>query len=212
MTNHDETVKDSESSSWYSKEINSGNIFDMVFKECLPCLRGWFLLLDHIVRNSSFTNIISELKQFWMYSWCSPGWIFQTHLSDKITNFLLNLWSSDFMPAFPTPIQFEAFAMQFYDSFRLNDNQREFPLWPDLRQPGPKGTVWIFKFCLFFYASARIIGDAKQDFQGLSQFCPWIWALLFRRWISLLISTLIFPENSCTFQSKWNYRILHKSL
>ncbi len=76
------------------------------------------------------------------------------------------------MPAFPTPIQFEAFAMPFYDSFRLNDNQREFPFWPDLRQPGPKSTVWIFKFWLFFYAPAQTIGGEEQDFQGLSQFCP----------------------------------------
>ncbi len=60
MTNHDKIVKDPESSSWHSKEIKSGNIFDMVFKEGLPCLRRRVLLLDHIVRNSCFTNIITR--------------------------------------------------------------------------------------------------------------------------------------------------------
>ena len=78
----DEAIEYLKSYRWHSKEINGCSIFDMVFQEILPALRGRISLPDHIVCHGCFTYIVAEQKQFRLYSGCSPVRIFQAHLSD----------------------------------------------------------------------------------------------------------------------------------
>ena len=78
-----------------------------------------------------------------MNSWCTPDWIGSSNLSDRITDFTVDLGSS-FNFGFDFPEKLEAISVPSYNGFWFDNNERFAPRAPYLRKQNPEKPILCF--------------------------------------------------------------------
>src|SRR3989441_5070665 len=83
MSENDEDIEHAELYGWNCKEVDRDHLADVISKKRQPGLRWLSRLLRHQARHRPFGNLESQLFQFPVYPWRSPGWIRLCHCLDE---------------------------------------------------------------------------------------------------------------------------------
>ena len=86
MRQDEEDIQHSELYGRNRKEVDRDYLADVISKKCHPGLRWPSCLLGHQARHGPFGNLESQLFQFTVYAWRSPGWISGCHSLDEFSD------------------------------------------------------------------------------------------------------------------------------
>ncbi len=98
MQQDDKAVQGAKGRCWHSKEINCGDLPNVILQKTLPRLRWWLATLDAILRHGGCCNIKAEQMQFCLNARCSPEWILARESSDQLAYFFADLWMHNTAP------------------------------------------------------------------------------------------------------------------
>jgi hypothetical protein len=113
----------------------------MTGKKCLPSLRRRRAAPDSILRHSRFRKVETEKAKFRLYPRRSSERVFERHPFDQLSNFSVNLRTTDRRLGLPSPVELEALPVPFDDGLRFDDDQDFPPILPELRKNHPEESI-----------------------------------------------------------------------
>jgi hypothetical protein len=146
MANDEKAVEQVESDGGDSKEVHGGNGFAMIVKTRKPKLRRFRIsgCAAHPAGDRTLRYIEAEHEEFAVDARRTPGGIFNDHLKDQVTDFFGNSlpaahWVSGL--AQHGPVQSESSAVPAHNCLGHDEEERLFPLGPELASGAPKELV-----------------------------------------------------------------------
>jgi hypothetical protein len=146
MVNDEKAVEQVESDGGDSKEVHGGNGFAMIVKTRKQKLRRFRIsgCAAHPAGDRTLRYIEAEHEEFAVDARRTPGGIFNDHLKDQVTDFFGNSlpaahWVSGL--AQHGPVQSESSAVPAHNCLGHDEEERLFPLGPELASGDPKELV-----------------------------------------------------------------------
>ena len=142
MPPDDKTVEHTESRRQHGKEVDAGQLTQVIVQKRAPGLRRRSPTADHVLGDRAFGQQMTQQPEFRLDSGRAPSGILRAHLSDKLANFKGDCWSTKLpAPGLPSPIQTKSLTVPMDNRFRLDDHQRGAPTRPQAPQPSPDYAV-----------------------------------------------------------------------
>src|SRR6202158_3574973 len=105
LPNKQQAIEQPERDCGHHEQVHCGNPISMVTKERPPSLRGRNPPPHHIFGDAGLADIDAKLEKFAMDPRCSPQWIGDAHLADKLAYFYRHGRSAAAVLRFPSPIR-----------------------------------------------------------------------------------------------------------
>src|ERR1700716_615461 len=105
MTHNQQAIEQPERDCRHHEQVHRGNPISMVTKKRPPSLRGRNPPPHHIFGHAGLADSDAKLEKLAMDPRCSPQWIGDAHLADKLAYFYRHGRSSAAVRRFPSPIR-----------------------------------------------------------------------------------------------------------
>lgn len=146
MANDEKAVEQVESDGGDSKEVHRGNSLAVIVKKRKPTLRRFSIsrCTAHPAGDCTLRHIEAEHEEFTMDAGCTPSWVFHDHLKDQGTDLFGNSLPAAHRfsgLAQHSPVESESGAVPADDGLWQDEEERLFPLRPELESGDPKEFV-----------------------------------------------------------------------
>src|SRR5579864_1203388 len=157
MADDEKAVEQVESDSGDSKEVHGGDGFTVIVKKRKPTLRrfGFSGCRAHPAGDRTLRYIEAEHDQLAMNAGRTPSGIFHDHLKDQVTDLFGNSLSAAHRfsgLAQHSPVELESGAVPADNGLGHDEQERLFPLRPELASGDPKEFVEQTEFWLGMFA------------------------------------------------------------
>ncbi len=131
-TEDDEAVEDTVRHGWHRKEVDRGEVFEMVVDERLPGLWTRTRSADPIFPDRGLGHMDTQQSELISKPWHTPRQVVTRHLSEELTDLRIDLRSSVLGSSrLPSPVKLEALVMPFDYGVGLDNDQATPPIRPD---------------------------------------------------------------------------------